>query len=229
MRLLAVLPLMVVGSGCWNRPDSNAEYWPTQKSSILLTIYRDGGAVMSDTELVAVLSGAQRPADRLIRVAGCRNVLEWRHDFSLDLEMLVSSSPRLVRVAELLASGEVTVRTAAAVETVTNFGQDEPPNDGLVEAGISRLELERYVSLVNEPPYVSLVNEPPSPDAVNRYVVYAASNKLTSQFIEFVDAERFKPIGASGFGARVLDVSVAGGEAVSFSSSDCETFALDDG
>lgn len=220
MRLLAVLPLMVIGSGCWNRPDSNGEYWPTQKSSILLTIYRDGGTVTSDTELVAVLSGAQRPADRLIRVAGCRNVLDWRHDFSLDLEMLVSSSPRLVRVAELLASGEVTERTAAAVETLTNFGQDEPPNDGLVEAGIPRLELERYVSLVNEPP---------SPDAVDRYVVYAASNKLTSQFIEFVDSERFKPIGASGFGARVLDVSVAGGEAVRFSSSDCEAFAHDDG
>lgn len=220
-RSLGVIWVFVLGvsvAGCVPETDRPGAGYSRLDSAVLV-IPRSAEDITDDVELPGVLAGDVRRQNRLIRAAACRNILDWKHDVTIDDVLVVSTRPELVRVAELVASGQVDRSLAEAVEARIWA------NDGSVPAG--GLRVEGFGNqLVDD--YLVLRAMPASTQALDRFVVYVASASLWEQLVIYMDVDEFQPTSLEGTDRQVryLEPFVAGGESFEFPTKQCAEFVV---
>jgi hypothetical protein len=145
---------------------------------VVLMIRTPSRQVSESATVPLLMSGGPAPERSMVVAASCRNIGDWMADVTLDNAIVVGSSPRLVRVAELIDGGLVDPALASGVEQ--QYWRNERPflNDDLVSAGFDQADLDAYVVLLEQPP---------SQEARDRYVVYAATRTLRIAQVMYVD------------------------------------------
>jgi hypothetical protein len=181
-RLLILGVLAISSASCVVNRDGDEIDGP----QVVMRFERDGGFVDGDTELAAALAGDLRIGDATARAAYCVNGTDWEEDVALDTVIVVATSPRLVRAAELVADGEFERELGEAVESellAAGGGSDSTVEE------LSPAVRDRWGDAELEA-YLTATAEPPSEEASVRFVVYAASKTTSAQFVTFIDLER---------------------------------------
>ena len=217
MFFVALIAAAVIGSFIWKRATGPDD------SQLVLELSRSGSGVASDQALDALLAGsADIDVLRAAKVALCVNGWYWATDVALDLDVVVSTSGRYTRVAEVAASGAYSNDLIAAVEQEL-LGVEANPSLQLLTAKTRKSFGDDALDA-----YLSATANEPSPSAKQRFVVYATNSTMTRQLIFFVDTDRLDRTAISRFvsepGTRgQYQVQVAGGEPVDVSRDDCTT------
>lgn len=173
------------------------------------------GTIHTDSRAIAGLQGHLVPSESAVRAAACHNIENWLDDHTLVTDTVVGSNPVLLRVAELVFSGEVDAELARLAEQQRwREGADIELDSNMANAGFDQADLDEYLWLVAQPPR----------DAANdTYVVYAASSKMSTFLVVYAEAAELSTGRTSN--GRYPDVSawIAGnGELTEF------TFPQDD-
>lgn len=216
MRAFAVGMLGVIAFAWWMSrsalPDDGQE---------VLRLERSGPLVVRDEHLARELSGTLEIDERAAAAAFCVNGPHWAGDVTVDLDVVVSTNPRLYRVGELVADHQWSRSLIAAVEAdliSTDDGSDVGSVSDAVLARFGRSRVEAYLADAAKAP---------SADVVDSYVVYAVSRTTTAQHLYIIDRRRLDsdaiarfaasgPLGSDGY-----DVKVAGGNDVEVHRGDC--------
>ncbi len=205
MRVFAVAMLGVLGLAWWlvraNRPHGE---------QVVLRLDRSGALVSDDEQLARDLSGDVVVDQDVAATAFCVNGPYWMSDVTLDLEVVVATSSRLYRVAELVASGRWPRALATRVETdllaaAPSVSVEDVDDVVIREFGRQRVEA-----------YLADAAVAPSRDVADNFVVYAVSTTVWDQSIYVIDrrhidrgaVERFA--GEDPFGGRPYEVRVSG-------------------
>jgi len=194
---------------------------------VVFRVERDGSRVDQDSELNERLAGDLVLEDRTVRAAYCVNGWYWADDVTLNTVVRVATSPQLVRAAQLVAAAEVDADMAWAVETwlLTSpheTGEDFAALSSDVRDRWDRADLEAYLSARSVPP---------SSEAARRFVVFAASRSVWSQFIFFVDLDNANRAAIERFSEMPDlgpdEIGVAGSAtALTMNSRDCDALNL---
>jgi hypothetical protein len=145
---------------------------------LLVVDVKTGSRVHDSAEVVAMLSGDLIPSRELIVAASCHNVGVWLDDWALNNRIVVGTSARLVRVAQMIAEAEVNASLAVVLEEQVWRGGQPQLTDGLREAGFDQGDVDSYVALSEQTP---------SAEAAARYVVYAVSGTTTEVMVSYLD------------------------------------------
>lgn len=173
-----------------------------------LYVDRAGGRVGSDPSIDSALSGGSRPSVNVVLGAFCRNALDWAHDRTLNLDVIVSSDPRLIFAAQTfylaMAQGD-----KRAVEVVRNI--EEWIWSGRSGSSASLDETLAWVRTWSDSAmkdvgleYVASRWAAQTDEIdIDRYVVYLASRTLSEQLMVYADLENMPdvsmgPHGGSG-------------------------------
>jgi len=192
-------------------------------SQVVFHVERSGSRIDQDSELDERLAGDLVLDDRTIRAAYCVNGWYWADDVTLDTVVVVATSPRLVRAAQLVAVAEVDPDMAWAVEKSLLTSPHEA-GEGL--AALSSDVRDRWDRADLEA-YFDATSVPPSSEAARRFVVFAASQSVWSQFIFFVDLENANRAAIDRFSEMPDlgpdEIGVAGSAtALTMNSRDCD-------
>lgn len=155
-------------------------------------------------------------------VGYCVNGWYWATDVTLNLEVVVSTSGRYLRVAEIAASGDYPNDLIVAVEEELLGTETRPSLPFLASETRRRFGDDALAA------YLSATADDPSPSAKQRFVVYATNTTTTRQLIFFVDTDRLDRSAISRFVGEPFTedqhrVQVAGEEPVDVSRGDCTT------
>jgi len=214
--------LVVVASACVATRSDNA----IDRPEIVMRFERDGPRVNEDRKLADDWAGDLVIEARTAQAAYCVNGFDWVEDVTLNTIILVSTTPRLVRAAELVADGEdVDMATAVEVELLAAGRSGVPSIDDLSDEVRERWGESALAA------YLEATAEPPSVEAARRFVVYAASWSTYGQYITFVDLARADRDAIERFARMpdlgVDDILIAGGQApVPMNSRDCDELEL---
>lgn len=173
-----------------------------------------GDRVVQSGELVATLAGDLMPSNSLRSDAACQNMQDWTNDVTLNNTLVVATSPRFVRAAELVESGEFPAKLIALVEQQILKGSTPKVTDAMEQADFGQTDLDAVL--------VALA-EPPAPESLDRFVVYAASSTTTLVRISFLDTAALPKADTDGRD-REIDVYVARADVLlyqQFDSDDC--------
>ena len=118
---------------------------------VVMTIVRDGPRVVDDIALINALDGNEPPPDEMVEIAACRNLVDWSDDVTLDLDIVVSASESLLRVAEMVDTRQVERAVAEAIETKL-MDVDGAPADIDAVMGVSSDDLATYLRRRRQPP-----------------------------------------------------------------------------
>jgi hypothetical protein len=189
-----------------------------------MRLHWDGEFVHSDRELNARLAG-QLDVDRSAAVAAyCVNGWYWETDVTLDLDVLVSSSERFYRVAELASDGTFRPELVAAVEQDLLKTVGGSPS---LEQ-VSRRTRDLYGDTAIRD-YLAASAEAASPASLDRYVIYAVSTTVWDQYVYVIDLERRDRAAIRRFGNGPTfggkdEVVIAGAdEPILVNQDDCRT------
>ena len=147
--------------------------------------------MQDDEVLEEALTGTSNVSEEdLQMLAFCVNAVDWMIDQTLDLPVIVATDPALVRAAELAADPR-----GSEAELIAEIETEYWRRDGDLQA------LERSRDGITDPvgreavsSYLDERSEPPSDDALERFVVYAASDTTFEQVIMYLDRrERVSP------------------------------------
>ena len=209
LRIFALVMLCVL-VGTWflvrrAAPDAGQE---------LVVLDRAGPLVVRDDAFVRGMSGAV-PADaRSALEAFCVNGPYWASDVTVDLDVVVVTSERFYRVAELVASGTYDSTMVDAVESSLLEG-DEFFDD---LASVDRETIDRFgEDRVRS--YLAAARQRAADDALENFVVYAVSSTTTRQHVYVIDLQRVdreavrRFVSNPSLGAS-YDVVIAGGQTV---------------
>lgn len=154
-------------------------------SQVLMRISRSGDLVVDDHDLHKMLTGDRVIPPTLALAAYCVNGWYWATDITVDLDVVVSSSERLVRAAEIIAEEDFPVDLVRSVE-----GRRLSTGGGSL--GVSELSSEVLRRFGDEQMerYSAAVAEPPSAGSFDRFLVFAASSTIREQYIYFIDLDR---------------------------------------
>ena len=219
LTLPLALALVALSAGCV--ADRSGTF--VDGPQVVMRIERDGPLVNEDVTLAERLSGGLVVEDRTAQAAYCVNGPDWADDVTLDTIVMVSTSPRLVRAAELVGEGEFDADMAVAVESdLLASGTDGEPSVSelamSIRDGWGDPDLKAYLAATALPA---------SPEASRRFVVYAASWSTYGQLLTFADLERADRAAIERF-AEMPDLGddeilIAGDQAsVSMNSRDCD-------
>jgi hypothetical protein len=190
---------------------------------VVMRLERNGTAVDRDSELNRRLAGDLLVEERTAQAAYCVNGWYWAEDVTLDKLVLVATSPRLVRVAEVVEAGDIDVAMAAAVEHFFLDTDVEPEAVGVLDLPV---EVRDRWDLADLGAYLEATSAPPSAGASQRFVAYAVSTTTSEQYVYIVDLERADRGAISLFAQDEIwneEVLVAGsGTNVSMKSGDCD-------
>jgi len=183
--------------------------------AVLLVIERSGPRVTQDDALVNAMVGDASLGGVLIRAASCHNAVRWLGNASLNTSLVVSTQSRFVRVAELLANGEIGEDLARVAES--SFWNGGNLEDDALSEGFGAAEIEAFAALVSQGP---------SPQALEQYVVYATSETTTRQAVVYLDSQTLAISSASSLVGPepTLDPEIAGVGPYSFDTSGCSAF-----
>lgn len=190
-----------------------AEVEPT--GAVLLEIERSGPRVNQDGELAGLLRGDAAPDADLIRAAGCHNAVRWLQDESLNTSLVISTSSRLVRIAEILAGEDVNSDLVVLAET--SFWNGSDLEVLALEAGFSTEEVRDFETLVAQQP---------TEQSLRRFVVYVSSETTSRQAIIYLDGDRLVISSAASLAGPepTLDPEIAGIGPYIFETSECSVF-----
>lgn len=146
-----------------------SESEPSMRAGDLLRFRVDGERVNSDSRVAKYFSGDSHPANEALFDAACHNVTDWLNDMTLNNSIAVNQSDRYIRMAELVATGEVSRDLVIELEWQAWLGAEPWLDETLRQAGFTAEDVANYVRAVAEPP---------SPEAKDRYVVYAVSRNV---------------------------------------------------
>ena len=176
--LLAVAAVLLIGwmPGCGGA-ESSARPAPGVALEIVVPDGELDGTIHDDTRAIAGLQGDLMPSEGAVRAAACHNIEDWLDDHTLVTDTVVGSNPALLRVAELVFSGEVDVELARLAEQQRWLGRSAIELDsGMIEAGFDQGDVDDYLELVAQPPGTA---------ANDTYVVYAASSKMSAFIVVY--------------------------------------------
>jgi hypothetical protein len=210
---LVVGPLQACGSS-----ESSSRPAPGVGLEIVVPDGALGGAIHQDSRAIEGLQGELMPSGGAVRAAACHNLENWLDDHTLVTDTLVSSNAVLLRVAELVFSGEVDVELARLAEQQRwRAGPEITLNADMTDAGFDQSDLDDYLRLVAQPP---------GPGASDTYVVYAAASKMSTFLVVYAQTAAL-PTGRTSNG-RFPDVSAwiaADGNIIgrTFPQDDCKS------
>jgi hypothetical protein len=175
------------------------------------------GTIQDDAPTIAGLQGTSVPSEAAVRAAACHNIENWLDDHTLVTDTLVGSNVVLLRVTELVSTGEVDADLARLVEQ--QRWRDVPElslDSDMIEAGFDQGDLDEYLRLVAQPQ---------SSTANDTYVVYAAASKMSTFLVVYAEVDELSTGRTSN--GRFPDVSawVAANDTVTeftFPQDECE-------
>jgi hypothetical protein len=159
----------------------------TDERQVVMRLERDGPRVNQDSELNDRLAGDVVLEERTAQAAYCVNGWYWLDDVALNLTLLVATSPRLVRAAEVVDAGDFDVAMATAVEHSLLDSDVDPENLTMSDLGA---EVRGRWDVADLEAYLQATSLPASEAASQRFVVYAVSTTTTQQYVYFIDLER---------------------------------------
>jgi hypothetical protein len=172
-----VLSVSLVGGLLYRRSSQPSD------DQVVMRFERAGPFAQQDRGLVNYLAGSEPAPTGIATTAFCVNGWYWATDITLDLDVVVGSSDRLLRAAQLVADGSYPVGLVSAIESPA-LRALEPPPVGVAE--VSESIVATYgVAMVRN--YLVEAGEFPSAVARERFVLFAASETTTNQFIFVID------------------------------------------
>lgn len=159
----------------------------TDERQVVMRPERDGPYVDQDSELNDRLAGNVVLEERTAQAAYCVNGWYWLDDVTVDLTLLVATSPRLVRAAEVVDAGDFDLAMATAVEQSLLDSDADPEN---VTVSDLDAEVRDRWDVADLEAYLEATSLPPSEAASQRFVVYAVSETTTRQHVYFIDLEQ---------------------------------------
>jgi hypothetical protein len=170
--------IAVLTAGCAASDGSKANPSP----GVLLRVdVSTGHRVEDSSSIIEGLAGAEPLSAVLVVAASCHNVADWVDDHILDNAIVVGGNVRLVRVAEMLSDRLVSADLALAAESQFWSAGQVQLNDELRKQGFDQQDVDEYLALVEEQP---------SAAALERFVVYGVSRKMTQVRITYLDTQR---------------------------------------
>ena len=187
-----------------------------------MRLERSGPPIPEDEALRMALAGDLVLEARTGRAGYCVNGWYWADDVALNTVIVVATSTRLVRAAELVAAGDAEEAMAAAVETDLLGSSDDEPTVADLDQQTRDEWPERDLL-----EYLAATAESPSPEAAGRFVVYAVSQTIWDQFIYFVDLDRANRTAIARFAQMPDlgsdDIVIAGTDTpIRMNSRDCD-------
>jgi hypothetical protein len=192
----------------------------------VLRLHRNGGLVVDDGSLDRLLGGTVAVSSSAAVAAYCVNGWYWGTDETVDLDVVVASSDRLLNVAEASAlesfpTGLVEeVEQALLDDQLTSPTIDDVPADLVAQFGRDEVAA-----------YLSSVAGPADPATLQRFVVYAVSESTYRQRVVFVDLDHRDRDAVRRFMAATVggaDVRIAGSsQLVEVGQDDCSSVAAE--
>jgi hypothetical protein len=195
---LVFVAFMAAICGCSaNRVESKAA-----KDVALLRVEISG----SRSEMEPLITGNLEVSDRQATLASCYNVFDWKDDISLNLDVVVATRDDLVRVAEMLSSGEASPELANVVEkSILSTGSPDYPKSDDQSVSIEPEEWNAYIEDRSKPA---------TEDSLDRFVVYAVLTTRTSWYVTFIDTSTLEKRSlieeALPMSGSAMDTAVAG-------------------
>ena len=193
------------------------------EQQVVMHIERDGSFVNEDSELNDLLAGDVVLDERTVRAAYCVNGWYWANDVTLDLTVLVATSPRLVRAAEVADAGDFDVVMATAVEQ--SLLDSDVDAENVTVSDLDAQVRDRW-DVADLAAYLQATSLPASEAASQRFVVYAVSTTTSQQYVYFIDLEQADRAAILRFAQRPnfeIDILVAGSDTeLTMKSGDCD-------
>lgn len=139
-----------------------------------------GGKVTEDDRVLDRLAGDAEPTAGAIAAAVCVNDDMFLTDVTLRPVVVVSSSSRFLRLAELLAAGEVDAGVAGAIEALLFEDPGLSVSEVSSASGVGPGAVEDYLDATSQAP---------SAESADRFVVFIASRHLDKQRLFIIDRE----------------------------------------
>lgn len=218
VRWIALLLGLGVTASCVQMDDS-----VTDERQVVMRVERDGTAVDRDSELNGLLAGDIVLEERTAQAAYCVNGWYWANDVTLDLTVLVATSPRLVRAAEVVEAGDFDVVMASAVEQ--SLLDSDVDAENVTVSDLDAQVRDRW-DVADLEAYLQATSLPASEAASQRFVVYAVSRTTSLQRVYFIDLGQADRAAILRFAQRPNlenDIFVAGsGIELTMASRDCD-------
>lgn len=208
--VLAGVVLVAVASGCGGLD-------PAVEQSVVFMAERPGEFVFEDAALSDWLVGEREVSKSIVAVAVCHSLVGHAGDWSVGPRLVVSSRVDLVRVAEMVESGEFSRALAERFESYLFVHADEVIDAATLSRGatISAPVVERYLQLRSPAP---------SPKALAKYGVYVQNATTTVQRLVVVNRARMSDVDFEGLSWQYASAEYqAAGQSVvaSVGKADC--------
>lgn len=188
-----------------------------------MRLERSGTAVDQDSKLNNALAGDLVLEARTAQAAYCVNGWYWADDVTLDLNVLVATSPRLVRAAEVVEAGDFDGAMVTAVEQSLLNSDVDRENAAVSDLGA---EVRDRWDVADLEGYLQATSMPPSEGASRRFVVYAVSTTTSEQYVYFIDLEKADRAAINRFAQNPIwvdEVPIAGSDTeVIMKSKNCD-------
>lgn len=186
---------------------------PRSDDQLVLRFERSGPSATQDRDLVAYLAGSDPPSTETVVTAYCASGPYWARNVIVDLQVVVGSSDRLLRATELVADGSYPADLVMAIESAALRTLEPPP----VEIGEIPESIVTEYGRTPVQSYLIDASELPAAESRERFVLFAASETTSNQFIFVIDLTvldraaigRFID-GEPRFGDNTDDVVIAG-------------------
>jgi hypothetical protein len=212
-----------LAASCVQTDDSITDDSITDERQVVMRLERDGPRVNQDSELNDRLAGDVVLEERTAQAAYCVNGWYWADDVTLNTLVLVATSPRLVRAAEIVDAGDFDLAMATAVEQSLLASDVEP--ESVVVSGLDA-EVRGRWDVADLERYLEATSQPPSEMASQRFVVYAVSETTTRQHVYFIDLEKADRAAISRFARGPSwneEILIAGSDTeLTMKSGDCD-------
>ncbi len=199
---------------------------PRSDDQLVLRFERSGPSATQDRDLVAYLAGSDPPSTETVVTAYCASGPYWARNVIVDLDIVVGGTDRLLRAAELVADGSYPTELVTAIESASLRALEPPPVD-IGEIPESIVATYGRTPVLN---YLVDANESPSAESRERFVLFAASETTSNQFIFVIDSTKLDRAaigrfidGEPRFGGNADDVVIAGtGDTISVDAGMCQ-------
>jgi len=195
----------------------------TDEQQVVMRVERDGPRVNEDSKLSDLLAGDIVLEERTAQAAYCVNGWYWANDVTLNLLVLVATSPRLVRAAEVAEAGDFDVVMATAVEQSLLDSDVDPEN--VTVSDLDAQVRDRW-DVADLEAYLQATSLPASEGASQRFVVYAVSRTTSRQRVYFIDLGQADRAAIYRFAEDPIwddEILIAGSDTeVTMKSGDCD-------
>lgn len=189
---------------------------PIVEEAVVIVVERSGEFVLNADDLHRQLTGDLSVSTASRAAASCHSLLGHAGDWGVSPAVVISTRPTLVRVGELVATGQVDVSVATAIETVLFEISDEDLTVDEIAARTSGVRMSAIE------PYLRLRRQPASTASNERFVGYVQNRTRTVQRLVIVDRDILSQFDFNDLPSRYSDVDlVVDGAPDQVSRADC--------